>query len=165
VRDSNFSLIYWFSAPLTFQWDRGSRSNNNQPHIYTEYCSTFSVSFHFLFYMNFSTDQWRRISKYYLKNFKRLSLLDDGSAKYTGFSANHGWIPRYNIGPMTPEYFSFSTLYSFFFFIHLFICAYIVLAISPPCPPIFSLSPTPPLLPGKPVLSSSPILLMIRHKQ
>jgi hypothetical protein len=39
---------------------------------------------------------------------------------------------------------------SFFFkFIHLFIYAYIVWAISPPCPPLSpSLSP-PPLLPGR----------------
>jgi Flp pilus assembly protein TadB len=51
------------------------------------------------------------------------------------------------------------------FFIHLFICAYIVWAISHPCP----LPPPSPLHPlcfhAEPVLPSSPILLKKRHKQ
>jgi hypothetical protein len=55
--------------------------------------------------------------------------------------------------------------YSCFFFIHLFICAYIVWAISLPYP-LPPPSPLhPPHLQAEPVLPSSPILLNSRHKQ
>jgi hypothetical protein len=52
-----------------------------------------------------------------------------------------------------------------FFFIHLFICAYIVWALSPPCllpPPS---PPHPPRFQAEPILPFSPILLKRRHKQ
>jgi hypothetical protein len=46
---------------------------------------------------------------------------------------------------------------SFFFFIHLFICAYIVRAISPSCPtPLGPSSPQPPHFQAEPVLHFSP---------
>jgi hypothetical protein len=57
---------------------------------------------------------------------------------------------------------------NFFFliFVHLFTCAYIVWAISPPCPPHFPLlPPTPACFQAEPVLPFSPILLKKRHKQ
>jgi hypothetical protein len=52
-----------------------------------------------------------------------------------------------------------------FIYIHLFICAYIVWAISPPCPLPPSSSPFPPRFQEEPVLPSSPNLLKRRHKQ
>jgi hypothetical protein len=57
------------------------------------------------------------------------------------------------------------SIFSFFFFIHVFICAYIVSVISPPCPPLLSSLPYPPHFQAEPVLPFSPILLKIRHKQ
>jgi hypothetical protein len=51
-----------------------------------------------------------------------------------------------------------------FIFIHLFTCAYIVWAISPPCPqPSFPLQP--PHFQAEPVLPLTLILLKRRHKQ
>jgi hypothetical protein len=50
-------------------------------------------------------------------------------------------------------------------FVYLFICANIVLVISPPCPSLPPSLPQPPCVQAGPVLPSSPILLKRRHKQ
>jgi hypothetical protein len=53
----------------------------------------------------------------------------------------------------------------FFFFINLFTYAYIVWAISPPCPLLLLSSPHPSRFQAELVLPFSPILLKRRHKQ
>jgi hypothetical protein len=62
-------------------------------------------------------------------------------------------------------HFSGDRNFSLFFFIHLFICAYIVWAVSPPCPPPPPSPPPPPRFQAEPILPFSPILLKRRHKQ
>jgi hypothetical protein len=57
-----------------------------------------------------------------------------------------------------------NTIYIFIhFFIHLFLCAYIVWVISPPCP-LPTLSTLPPSVPGSSVLLLSLIFLKRRDK-
>jgi hypothetical protein len=75
--------------------------------------------------------------------------------KYISYKPSHTMWP-----------FAFGFFFFFFgLFIHLFICAYIVWAIFPPCSPAPSFSPYPPHFQAEPVLHSSPILLKSRHKQ